>query len=470
MKILVILNHHNSFSILNLCLLLQKKDKKIKFFAVTDSKFLNIYKDKIDKYYINKIIFDNNDTEQKDVEKKENINQGLISILIKTFHHFSSSFLSNSTLYLYFRELFITRKMNYFKKKSLSLLSNTQPELVLSISDRTYDYIESPILWAAKKVKIPIVLTYSNQFDINSSLSLRKSESGEIFPQLSCESNFSIYKYLAIKILKRQIIQNTFFQNTFVLMSAKKTGILSYNSWWVGNGLSDKVIVDSHHSKLKYIENNVNISKIDICGHPEYDMVYSSYLKRKEIKTSLYNDKKLDSKLPLIIFAIPQFAEQGIMSWEKHWEILFSYLEVITRLKVNLFLSLHPRMQLSKYKYLEDKYKCFIIKGNLSDYIGSADIFIASNSTVISWSILCNIKTVIIYSPIKSLLSHLNSIFYEPDPKKLNKLLAKILQKKNHINKIDFKTLSRKEVFFGKSLDLHYKCFKKITEEFKKNS
>ena len=272
---------------------------------------------------------------------------------------------------------------------------------------------------------------------------------------------------MAKKILKDQIIKNTFFQNTFVLMSAKKTGILSDNSWWVGNGLSDKVIVDSNHSKLKYIENNVSISKIEICGHPEYDMVYSSYIKREEIKKRLCSDLNLDINLPLIIFAIPQFAEQGIMSWEKHWEIIFSYLEVITKLKVNLFLSLHPRMNRIKYKQLEKKYKCFIIKGNLSDYIGSADIFIASNSTVLSWSILCNIKTVVIYSPIRSLISHLNSIFYEPNPKKLNTLLKRILRTEVHSNKDDYKTLSRNEVFFGRSLDLHHKCLKEITEEFK---
>ena len=49
------------------------------------------------------------------------------------------------------REFVITKKMNFYKNKALNLLQKTKPNIVLSISDRTYDYVESPILWAAKK-------------------------------------------------------------------------------------------------------------------------------------------------------------------------------------------------------------------------------------------------------------------------------------------------------------------------------
>ena len=152
------------------------------------------------------------------------------------------------------------------------------------------------------------------------------------------------------------------------------------------------------------------------------------------------------------------------MTWEKHWKIIFSYLEEINKLKVNLFISLHPRMQIKMYKFLENKYRCFILEGNLSEYIGSSDIFIATNSTVLSWSILCNIKTVVIYSPIKSLLSSFRSIFYEPDPKKLSKLLSNLIIDKDIQNNEDFENLSREEVFFGKSLEKHYKCFKTVSK------
>ena len=121
-------------------------------------------------------------------------------------------------------------------------------------------------------------------------------------------------------------------------------------------------------------------------------------------------------------------------------------------------------MQIKMYKFLENKYRCFILEGNLSEYIGSSDIFIATNSTVLSWSILCNIKTVVIYSPIESLLSSFRSIFYEPDPKKLSKLLSNLIIDKDIQNNEDFENLSREEVFFGKSLEKHYKCFKTVSK------
>ena len=131
-----------------------------------------------------------------------------------------------------------------------------------------------------KKKNIPIILTYANQFDINASLELRKNSKGETYPNLSSNTFLSIYKRLANRLIKNQIINNTFYQNSFVLMSARKSGFLSKNSWWVGNGLSDKVLVDSNHSKKKYLKNGVPLSKIHIAGHPDYDLVYQSYKNR----------------------------------------------------------------------------------------------------------------------------------------------------------------------------------------------
>ena len=91
----------------------------------------------------------------------------------------------------------------------------------------------------------------------------------------------------------------------------------------------------------------------------------------------------------------------------------------------------------------------------------------ASASTVLSWPILCNINTVVIFAPAKDLIKHLNSIYYEPDPKKLKDLLKKLLKEKTSRSYLDFEELSREEVFFWKSLDAHYSFFKNVIKQFK---
>ena len=186
MKILVILNNHNSLTIMNLCFLLKKKFKEIDYFAVTDSTFFNTYKDKLSKYDSPKIIFkkDNKKLKINNLSKINHRNNWL-STFLKNIILNISDIVKSSSFYLMIREFVITKKMNFYKNKALNLLQKTEPNIVLSISDRTYDYVESPILWAAKKTGIPNVLTYSNQFDINSALSFRKDPLGQILPLCS---------------------------------------------------------------------------------------------------------------------------------------------------------------------------------------------------------------------------------------------------------------------------------------------
>ncbi len=471
MKILVVLNNHNSISILDLCFSLQKTYQEISYFSVMDSGFYFKFKDLIEKHDIENIIFSNRlQTLKFNRPKKINNefnDQEKVSPFKKNILTQIKSKIFTSSTYLFIREWIITTKMVYYKIKASKLLSRTNPDIILSISDRTYDYVEAPIHWAAKKKGVPIILTYANQFDINASLELRKNLKGETYPNLSSNTFLSIYKSLANRLIKNQIINNTFYQNSFVLMSARKSGFLSKNSWWVGNGLCDKVLVDSNHSKKKYLKNGVPASKIHIAGHPDYDIVYQSYKNRIKLKRELCFQNNLEERKPLVIFALPQFAEQGTMSWAKHWDIISKNIESIVSLEVNLFLSLHPRMNPENYKFLEEKFNCNFLKDKLSKSIGCSDVFLASNSTVLSWSILCDIKTIVIFSPAKDLIKHLNSIYYEPDPNKLKNLLKNILKDKTSRNYLDFKELSREKVFFGKSLDSHYSFFIDVIKNFK---
>ena len=60
MKILSLINHHNSFTILTLCKLLSNKYSDIENYSVTDKKFYKRFKSSFLKHSVEPILIDSN--------------------------------------------------------------------------------------------------------------------------------------------------------------------------------------------------------------------------------------------------------------------------------------------------------------------------------------------------------------------------------------------------------------------------
>ena len=81
----------------------------------------------------------------------------------------------------------------------------------------------------------------------------------------------------------------------------------------------------------------------------------------------------LDINLPYLVFAVPQYFEQGNGYW-CHWQLIEAYIKEITNLEVNLLLSLHPRMIYEDYEFLQ-KYNCKYSRSKLCNFIGCVIYF-----------------------------------------------------------------------------------------------
>ena len=477
MRILIIVNNHNSFTLFTLCDLLSKKISDLKINYITNStfyfKYSNVFVDKGIKPIIienNKKLLGNKKKIRNEVEisRYNKSHYSNFYKLIKRIFKFNINILKNSSIYLLLREFYITIKMNKYKQKAFEIFKNKKFDLVLSINDRGYTYDEAPFLWAAKKLNIPIILPFAAQFDISKAQEYRKDSNGEVRPFFSANTYPSIYKTYAKRCLKDHIINNIFFQNLFALMSAKNTGILSSNSWWPGNGICDAVFVDSKYTKELYIKNKVEEEKIYIVGHPDYDLIFESLKNKAEIRRRFLDEFHLDEKLPYVLLAVPQYYEQGDMEKEKHWKLIESYIQSLKSININLLLSLHPRMIYEDYEFLQKKYNCNIVDQKLCSFIGCADLFLATNSTTLNWSIMCDIPTVAIYGHTH-FYDYLKSIHTEEDPAKLGKLVFKLLKRNKPNNPKDFEILSREDVFFGKSMNLHLEALFEVINKKLKN-
>ena len=138
------------------------------------------------------------------------------------------------------------------------------------------------------------------------------------------------------------------------------------------------------------------------------------------------------------------------MSWDEHWGKIYRIIKGIEGVSQNLLLSVHPRSEIDRYQHLEDHFNCRILAEPLSEIIGVADVFIASNSTTLVWAVLCGVPVISCWSPVEFMYEHLKSVLHIPNSENLTDAIGEILLSKYQDPLVDWKILSREEVFDGK--------------------
>ncbi len=463
LKLLIIVNNHNSIGIVDFCASLRKHAREIEITAVCGSDVRVSDREAIKTKGIALQVLHLDNIECKGnrqysvvegavaLEKKSvsNLEDGRTNPITKIISRIVNVVFSSSLAY-FFRERRICHKLEKYKEKALKLLNDLKPDVVLSISDRTHDYIESSILWAANNCGVKVLLPYIAQYDKDAALHYRKTQDGKPLPELRPFWPFSVYKAISYTVLKERCYQGLFFQAPYVLNAHRKSGTLSAYPWWIGNGNSDVVCVDSEHTARKYEENRVKRQKIVIAGHVSYDDVYRSHVESDAISRKLVRKYSLDKKKKLVLLSMPQYAEQGYVGWERHWEEIDSIVRNASASDGNLLLSIHPRSNVSDYLFLEDEYHCRIVDEPLSKIIGAADLFLASNSTTFHWAVLCGIPSIALRSPVQFLFSHLESICPVDSSADLRSAINRILRSPPISFERDWMLLSRDRVFDGR--------------------
>ena len=159
---------------------------------------------------------------------------------------------------------------------------------------------------------------------------------------------------------------------------------------------SDILCLNNYHYKNLYIRHGVDEKKIRVVGDGIYDHIYKQYLNKNSIRQDMMKKYCLDKDKKNIIIALPQLGvsmENYLTGTGKEINFLIETLESLNH---NTLISLHPKMNEKEYKFLEKKYNCKILSERLFDVIPSADLFVATYSSTIIWSILCGVKTVVV--------------------------------------------------------------------------
>jgi len=173
----------------------------------------------------------------------------------------------------------------------------------------------------------------------------------------------------------------------------KRAGIQSFNPWVMGGGRIATVLADGESKRQRLIDHGCSADKIVITGIPQHDRLFSAAQNKVELISVLRN--KYDIGEVLVIISLPQLAEHGILSWQRHWEEIEYLVRALEKNSIMALISLHPKMSRENYIFVE-KYGHRIIDESLADILPAADFFIATFSSTVQWSVMLKIPTVVV--------------------------------------------------------------------------
>jgi hypothetical protein len=336
-------------------------------------------------------------------------------------------------------------------RQLLCLLNEKEITSVICYSDRNLDYPESALLKVAKKIRVPIILPYLAQYNADISRESRLRDE----PSLQTNKLSKTTRVCFSQIIKLGQYNGVLFQHLEILIAHYFFGTLSKNVWWSGCGLADIVCVDNKRTANTYKINGCPENKIKVVGHIDYGFIRQSKADRQNLRTYFLHKKKTPSNKKIITLSMPQFYEQGYLSWEKHLSIVGQIFDSIPYKKALLLVSLHPRQSSNDYEGFLDKYEHILLNKPLSNIIGATDILLASNSTVLIWGGQCEIWTIGTWCPLDFLYSDLDFIEYIPEFDHLNARLNEICDMGDNVmpvlNKKDRDNLS-----LGELTDTHF--------------
>jgi hypothetical protein len=166
--------------------------------------------------------------------------------------------------------------------------------------------------------------------------------------------------------------------------------------WTFGGGITDLVTVFGDFDYRKLVDSGVSPSKIFITGQSSVDTLYGISRNSSEVRNSLIQHYNLSKKLPIIICAMPQYLEHGLLSAKDHWYLVEQLLKSLSTVKASIVLSLHPRSKLTDYKNIAKTYNAAIATQPLITIMAGADLFVSAMSSTVRWAILLRTPTIVL--------------------------------------------------------------------------
>lgn len=317
--------------------------------------------------------------------------------------------------------------------------------LLIVCSDRHLNVMEYVLMKYSKNKNINILIPYLVYTAPDGYITGIKNNKNYTMT----ENDYFYKKYIFNKF-KHLSFKNYHAYQPFFYMFLYNKKLLSNNPWVLGAGLATKTLVCNKKVFNEYKANNP-CGNYEIIGDLTYLKLQKS-LNDKNIRSNIYIEYNLKNKKNLI-YAIPPYIELGMLkkeSYIKKIELNLKLLQIFKE-KYNILITLHPSMNYSNYKYLENIYEIKIIKQELSYFLHIADLYITYPSSTVIWSTLLGIKTLILGDIVDiNLFEDLQTPIFLTNIVSIDKDVDYILNDYQPDFTKDWETLSKEKVFHKK--------------------
>jgi hypothetical protein len=330
------------------------------------------------------------------------------------------------------------------------VLEREAPLAVMMPGDRELGFVPA-VLRAAADLRIPAVvgLTASPTSDglIANRRGQRRYRSREGAP---------VMNRLAAALWPRQVAGSDdgplLFSPGWLTLALGTHRMLSANPWFQGGGNSTDMIVDGERKHEAYMAAGVPAAKLRMIGDLSHAALFRHLQDRGGIRARLEAKYGLEPAKKLVVFAVPIFAEHGLLGWAEHRRQLDLFAAQLAVNRQNVLLSFHPKSRREEYSFLTGKHQLVAASEPLEELLPAADLFIGGNSSTLDWAVLCRKPVINIdYAGIRDRAYLGNpALFNAPTPESFQAALARILPHPEQVGALQDELARKLSLFDGK--------------------
>ena len=442
--------------------IIKQTDEFMIYFFISDEVY-SLYSDIVDNLKFEVI----NRPKKKDITQPHHDLKKTIKDKIKNYLSIGQANTLRKYISSFNNSLFFTNKFIKKEKAILSYLRNSYQNIselikkynikVLLLNGDRHLGLEPVFLKISKELNIRSIIIYLVDYADEERIFYNN------FPVKKIKPNLFTSKYVveSQETLSYKIARHSYYYPHYVGNALNKFGVLTKNPYVMGSGSSDILCINNQYYKNLYMHSGVDESKIRVVGDVIYDHIHKQHSIRNVIRKNILKKYSLDDNKKIIIIALPQLGEHEELPWARHWQEINFLVKSLESLGHNTLISLHPKMNKKNYKYLENMSNCKILDERLFDSLPSADLFVATYSSTVIWSVLCGIRTVIVdfYGFKYTMYDFLQSIRKVEEKEKFISTLKNSLNESIDFSK-DWEILSKDRVFDGKTIQRYINLIK----------
>lgn len=207
------------------------------------------------------------------------------------------------------------------------------------------------------------------------------------------------WHWLKAKLAHRwpaQVQCGLMFFNPFDTLALATAGILPPRPWVQGGSGVDLICASGADERSYLLGGGIPPDRIAVTGQPSLDRLSLDLPSREKLRESLVTKYRLVAARPLIICAVPQDAEHGLVDWDTHRQHTSHLFAALARSGAAVVLSLHPRSRQSDYEPIARRHGIAIANEQLASLLPAANLLVGTYTSTIRWAIGLGIPALVV--------------------------------------------------------------------------